>query len=236
MRRTWLIGVTALVLLLLPAALAPRAHGQGGTPPPDRNEIVTHGTGQVEVPPTQASVEVGVEVQRATAADAATAVARTAERIITRLAGLGMARSAVRTSGVQLAPVYTTPREGAPQLAGYRAVYTLSVVVTDLALAGRVLDEAVRAGATTILGVTFGLRDPSAARREALGAAVREAREKAEAIARAAGVQIRGVERIVEEGVEVPVRAMEHLAPGAPMPVEGGLLTVTARVTMVFRY
>jgi uncharacterized protein YggE len=135
--------------------------------------------------------------------------------------------------------VFTTSREGAARITAYRAVNTLTVTINELRLVGPVLDEAVRAGANTISGPSFGLRDPSDARREALTLAVREAREKAEVIARAAGLQIKGIERIVEEGVDVQVRMLERAVPAPAQgstPIEPGTVGVVARVTIVFTF
>jgi len=204
-----------------------------------RNQIITHGMGRVEVPPNQASVTVGFQVQRPTAAEASAEANRVAEQILNRLQQINVRRQDIRTSGIQLSPVYTTPREGAPQIVGYRASYTLTPTLTDLRQVGPSIDESVKAGANTIAGVSFGLRDLSDARKEALAAAVREAREKADAIARAAGLQIKGIQQIVEEGVEFAIPRMEQRAlpaPSVPTPIEPGLIAVTARVTIVFNY
>lgn len=231
----WLIA--GLIMILITAVTVPVA---AQAPEGGRNQIITHGTGQVEVAPTQAVVTVGAQVQRPTAAEASGEVSRIAEQILARLQPLGLRRQDIRTSGVQLHPVFSTPREGAPRVVGYQATYTLAVTITDLKLVGPAIDESVKAGANQIVGVAFGLRDPSAARREALSIAVREARDKADAIARAAGVQIKGIERIVEESVGFEVRALERAvpAPGQPVPtpIEPGLITVTARVTIVFTF
>lgn len=226
-----LLAVFVLMLLIAPvSAQAP----EGG-----RNQIITHGTGRVEVTPNQATVTVGIQVQRATAAEAAAEANHVADQILNRLQQIGVRRQEIRTSGIQLTPVYTAPREGAPQIVGYRASYTLTLTLSELRLVGPAIDESVKAGANTIVGVSFGLKDVSEARKEALTAAVREAREKADAIARAAGLQIRGIERIVEEGVDFIIPRMEQRAvpaPSVPTPIEPGTVTVTARVTIVFTY
>lgn len=233
----WLIAGLIVMTVTAVTATAPV-----GAQAPDggRNQIVTHGTGQVEAAPTQAVVTVGAQLQRPTAAEASGEVSRVAEQILARLQQLGIRRQDIRTSGVQLHPVFSTPRDGAPRVVGYQATHTLTVTATDLKLVGPVIDESVKAGANQVFGVTFGLRDASGPRREALAAAVREAREKADAIARAAGLQIKGIERIVEESVGFEVRGFERAvpAPGLPVPtpIEPGLITVTARVTMVFSF
>ncbi len=227
----WLL-VTALALMLAAFPVAAQVPEAG------KNQIVTTGMGRVEAEPNQAIVTVGVLVQRPTAAAASAEAARVADQILTRLQQLGLRRPDIRTSGLQLTPVYSTPRDGAPTIVGYRASYTLTITLNDLKLVGPALDESVKAGANTIAGISFGLRDASAARREALTMAVRDAREKADVIARAAGLQIKGVERIVEEGVDVQVRTLERAlpAPAAPTPIEPGTVSVIARVTAVFNF
>ncbi|MGH2396316.1 MAG: SIMPL domain-containing protein [bacterium] len=227
-------AVLALLVLLLVMTPVAAQVPEGG-----RNQIITHGMGRVEVPPNQASVTVGFQVQRPTAAEASAEANRVAEQILNRLQQINVRRQDIRTSGIQLSPVYTTPREGATQIVGYRASYTLTLTLTDLRQVGPSIDESVKAGANTVAGVSFGLRDMSDARKEALAAAVREAREKADAIARAAGLQIKGIQQIVEEGVEFAIPRMEQRAmpaPSVPTPIEPGLITVTARVTIVFNY
>jgi hypothetical protein len=226
--------VLALLVLLLVMTPVAAQVPEGG-----RNQIITHGMGRVEVPPNQASVTLGFQVQRPTSAEASAEANRVAEQILNRLQQINVRRQDIRTSGIQLSPVYTAPREGAPQIVGYRASYTLTLTLTDLRQVGPSIDESVKAGANTIAGVSFGLRDVSDARKEALAAAVREAREKADAIARAAGLQIKGIQQIVEEGVEFAIPRMEQRAlpaPSVPTPIEPGLIAVTARVTIVFNY
>jgi uncharacterized protein YggE len=225
-----------IVFALVAAAGAPL---QAQAPEGGRHQIITTGMGRVDVPPTQAVVTVGIQVQRPTAAEASQEAGRITEQILSRITQAGIRRQDIRTAGVALHPVFTTPREGTPRITAYQAVNTLTVTVNELRLVGPVLDEAVRAGANTISGPSFGLRDPSEARREALTLAVREAREKAEVIARAAGLQLKGIERIVEEGVDVQVRMLERAVPAPAQgstPIEPGTVGVVARVTIVFTF
>lgn len=142
------------------------------------------------------------------------------------------------TSAVQVFPAYNQPREGAPQIAGYRATYMLTLTLTSIGMVGRAIDAAVEGGANMIQGVSFGLRDASRARTDALAQAFRESREKAEAIAQAAGVRIRSVDRVVESGVTVQPREL-RLAPGVTasgVPIEPGPVSVTAQIGVVFNY
>jgi uncharacterized protein len=226
----WLL--MALVMML---ALGTPAAGQA--PEASRNQIVTVGVGRVEATPNQATLTVGGQIQHQNAAEAMAQVGRIATQVVARWQQLGIRQEDIRTSTVQVFPVYNQPREGAtPQVTGYRATYTLTATITNLALLGRALDGAVDGGANIVQGITFGLRDASKARTDALTAAVREAREKADAIAQAAGVRIRSIDRITEGGVEVQVREFRMAQGAAATPVEAGTIAVTAHVTIAFNY
>ncbi|MDR7544366.1 MAG: SIMPL domain-containing protein [Armatimonadota bacterium] len=229
MLKAVIAGLLALSLSMAPASAQ--------APEPARNQLITTGQGRAEVTPDAATVTVGAQAQRATASEAIGDVNRTAAGMLERLRALGVRPEEIRTSTVQVFPVHATPRDGAPpQTVGYRAISLMTVTLTNLALVGRVVDTAVAAGASTVQGISFGLRDPTRARIDALARAVRDAREKGEAIAQAAGLRIAGIERIVEEGVAVTPREIRVATGPAPTPVEPGLVTVTAQVTVTFRY
>jgi uncharacterized protein YggE len=224
----------AALLLIVGLMTAPAA---AQAPEPGRNQIVTSGVGHADVAPDVATLTLGTQVQRPSAADAMAEAHRVAAAVIARWQALGVRAEDIRTSAVQVTPVYTQPRDGAaPQVAGYRATETLIVTIGVLGLVGRALDAGIAAGANQVGGITFGLRDASRARSQALAAAVRDAREKADIIAQAAGLRISGIERVVEEGAVVRPREMRIAAGAPPAPIEPGLVTVTAQVSMTFRY
>jgi uncharacterized protein YggE len=227
------IGITMAVLL----ALALPAGAQA--PETGRRQIVVNGVGRLEVSPDQASVTVGVQLQRRTAAEAIGEANRVVTQIAARLQRLGLRREDMRTSAIQVSPVYAGGQQGAPpRVTGYRASHTLTLNIRNLDLVGPAIDAAVEAGANTILGISFGLQDPSRTRSEALALAVRDARAKADAIARAAGLRIIGIERIVESESHVRpfVTQLEAGPLRVPTPVEPGMVTVLAAVTLVFRF
>jgi uncharacterized protein YggE len=224
-----------LMALVMMLALSSPAAGQA--PDAGRNQIVTVGVGRVEVTPNRATLTVGGQTQHQNAADAMAQVARVATQVTARWQQLGIRQEDIRTSTVQVFPVYTQPREGTtPQITGYRATLTLTATITNLSLVGRALDGAIDGGANLVQGISFGLRDASRARTDALAAAVREAREKAEAIAQAAGIRIRSIDRITEGGVEVQVREYRMAQGAASTPIEPGSVSVTAQVTIAFNY
>jgi uncharacterized protein YggE len=103
-----------------------------------------------------------------------------------------------------------------------------------------VIDGALRAGATSLDGLSFRVADASAPEREARLAAMSAARQRADDLARAAGLTIAGVEDIVEDGADrppMPFAKGERMALAADVatPVEAGSLEVVVRVSVTYR-
>lgn len=78
----------------------------------------------------------------------------------------------------------------------------MRVTVRRLEGAGRVVDRAVGAGATSVEGPAFGVSDAQEVYRRTLAAAFAEARRKAERLAAEAGVVLGPPLRIRESGFE----------------------------------
>lgn len=199
--------------------------------------IAVAGEGQVSGKPDIAYISIGVQTQAPTASQAHQENATAMDRVVARVRGLGIPEKDIRTSGLSLFPVM----EKGERIIGYRATNNLTVTAADVGIVGKVLDEAVAAGANTAGSIRFGFKDEEKLRQQALEAAAKNARAKAEAIARGLDLQIKGVEAVQEEGVVMPMpvpRAMgAEFAPAAPpTPVMPGELTITARVRVTFSY
>ena len=96
-------------------------------------------------------------------------------------------------------------------------------------MTGKIVDTATGAGATRIDGLQFGLKDDSAARAQALKAAVQKARSKADAMASGVGLKVGTVIVVQESGaVEIPVTTALAATPSTPIVT--GSLTVTGSV------
>lgn len=233
MKRTLL----ALMLLPLPAA------AQTGVQE-DTRTITVDATGTVEREPEKAVLMLAVESEAPTAAEAARANAQRMESLIAALRGMQIADDDIRTVSYNLNPVYQRPDQprqtGEPTIVAYRATNMVQVEVDTVARAGRVIDGAIEAGANRVAGLSFDLRDPQAARLDALEDALATARREAEALARAAGVTLGPPVSIHTSGggpvpPPMPYRSVMMDAAQAETPIEGGTLTVTAHVTVVYR-
>lgn len=75
-------------------------------------------------------------------------------------------------------------------ITGYQVTNSISIRTDKLQLVGDIIDTANKGGATNIHSLSFGLRDSSVFRIEAVQAAVKNAIEEANAVAAAAKMQI----------------------------------------------
>lgn len=185
------------------------------------------------------------------------------ERVIARLRSAGIAERDIQTSNLTIEPIYSDPnREAAlaarragqayvpptneppvPKIVAYRANNSVSVRQRDLKSFGRVIDTLVAAGANQVNGPSFTMDDPNPALNEARADAMRQARERADLLARSAGLRVIRILSITDGGgyyAAPPVMFARGGVAGAPppppppAPVQPGELQMTANMTVLF--
>ncbi|SDH99780.1 SIMPL domain-containing protein [Nonomuraea jiangxiensis] len=174
-------------------------------------DITVVGEGAVLAAPDILRLHAGVEVRRASAAEAFTAVRAAAARLAEALSRAGVAAQDVRTVELSLGPEY----EAYPKVTAYRAAQGVEVVVRDLSRADHVIDTVAGVGEEARLnGLAFELSDPSVPLREARTRAFRDAAAKAAQFAELAGRPLGRVVSVKEElrGGPVPMRAALEVA------------------------
>ncbi len=191
------------------------------------------GEGSVSVQPDLAKIDIGVVTVAATAQDAsmqnATKVAAVLSQL-TQLLGMG---ADIKTVSYSLNANYNYPNGSPPVLINYTASNIVEVTTTDLANIGKVIDAGTQAGANSIQGLQFSLKDEQPARAQALKLATQQAKAHADAIA--AGVNGRtGLVLAAEEGGSVNITPLRAAAatPSTPTPVQPGAVQVRANVTL----
>lgn len=129
------------------------------------------------------------------------------------------------------------------KIVGYSASSYLVIRTDDMENVGSVIDTAFSAGANTLDGIEFFAEDTEDAREESLTFAVTDARKKAEIIAKAAGLEITGIDTISESysyTAESSRNAvfknvvMEDAAVYGQTVVQSAKLSVEASITIVF--
>ena len=158
---------------------------------------------------------------------------------VDRLKKRGVAERDIQTANLSVNPRYDyETRPGAPMLVGYAASNTLTVKLRDIDKAGAVIDETVKEGANTLGGLSFGFENADPLFDKARAAAVADARDRAELLAKAAGVELGPILQIregVDAGGPVPVfDGRVAMAEAKSTVVAAGESTVTATVTLVY--
>lgn len=208
--------------------------------------LTVSGEAEVEAEPDRARVHFAVETEGETAAAAGQLNAARMNQVMASVREAGQETEGLRveTFGYALQPRYgAVQADRSREIVGYTARNTLQVTVDDVDGVGGLIDAALGAGANRVASLVFEVRDPGPYRREALQEAIREARAEAEVMAAALGMELgRPIE--VQGGANVPFprpffqsadRAMEMASMQAPTPVEAGLQTISASVTIRFR-
>ena len=236
------LAFAALAIAGLSGAASAQTAGQAREP----GRISVVGQATLEVAPDFAAVQIGIVSKAATApaalADNSAAVART----IALARGMGVEPREIATSAVTLSQAFKMVRNaggGEQQPDGYQAQNLVTVRLADMAKLGEFMQGAVQGGANRIDGVSFGLKEPGRAEREAGAAATRDAVERAKSVAEAAGVALGPIERITNPAraeraaVPPPFPALRMAAADGrakAVPIEAGTITVTADVEVVW--
>lgn len=202
------------------------------------------GEARVSSVPDVASIRLGAEGRGQTAVEAMNATSTALEGIMARLKEVGIEDKDIQTLDLSVDEETRWNREREEQVfVGYLARNMISVDVRDMELLSDVLGRVLSDGANRLGGVSFSMQDDAALRAEARRTAVKDAMEKAELFAEAAGVRVGRVVSIddtAEPLVEGPVMRMmepvmaEEAAGAKAVPVAVGEVTVRAEVTMVF--
>jgi uncharacterized protein YggE len=233
--------VTRLIsATVIGACLATSLSAQAPAPATsDGPVVVTSGEAVVKRVPDRAWVQITAESRARGPREAQKLNADVMSSVLQKLKGAGLAAEALQTRGYDLQPEYDYAN-GRQTLRGYLARNSVDVRVDDLPRVGEIVDLAVTAGATSVGGVRFDLKDKAGAEREALRLAVLDARQRADVAAGGAGLRVDRVIRIEEQRVSVnppprpmmmAMRAEGAQAAGEP-PIEAGEIELRGTVTL----
>src|SRR5437667_5505976 len=221
-----------LLMLILFTCLSFRSAAQIATRP------FVRATGQASVfaPPDQVKVDASVVTQGSTAQEAASRNADQVDVVLAALRKLLGSGADIKTINYAVVPNYKYPTGGGtPTLTGYTASVTVEVTLGAVSMTGPVIDTATQAGATSIGGLRFSLKDPEPQRLQALRLATLQAKTHAEAMASGLGGKVRAVLSL-EDGAAAfrvqPLGVSASAAAGTPTPVEPGLIEVQASVVL----
>ena len=190
--------------------------------------------------PDFAEIAVGVEAKGANAASALDAASKAVAGISAIARDAGLSPAEIGTAAVSLQAVTRTvnrPGGITEEPDGYAATNVVRLRVGDMARLGDILRRTLDSGANRIDGITFGLRDPDAARAALQVTAAKDARARAAALAEAAGAKLGSLCTLTAlDGGPAPyaMRAMAASPKARPVPVEAGTIESAASVSATF--
>jgi len=199
------------------------------------NIISVSGTGFAYAAPDMAYVSVTVLTESSTAIEAQQKNADTMNNVIEALKRIGVSKDEMKTEHYSLQPIYD--RDKQQKIVGYECRNTLRVTWRKIEEVGIVLDAAVKAGANSVGGVTFGLSKQKleTLTAQAIKEAVNDAEAKAQVLASALKLAIVGKVSVSIGAPYVPQAQVYELKATAP-PIVPGELQVTVTVQINYRF
>jgi uncharacterized protein YggE len=219
------------VLLLTPVAAGAQQNAL-----PEPSTVVTSGEGLIQAAPDRAWITIAAESRAGNPRDAQRRNADAMTPVIEKLRAAGISAEAIRTIGYDLQQEWDYANNQRVSR-GYVARNTIDVRIDMIDRVGDVLEMAVGAGATSIGGIRFDLKNRAKLELEALRLAVEDARARADAAASGAGRSVDRVLRIDAQSAGAPapvprMAALREQAAGDAPPIAAGEIEIRAQVTV----
>lgn len=204
------------------------------------NVLTVQATGKAQATPDIAHVMLGVHIEAQKTSQTATdMLAKQANAVIDAVKKLGIAEADIATQNFSVQPSYNYDN-GKQTLKGYEGSQQLDITVRNTDQSGDVIARGTEAGANQIGGVTFKSDDPEIAQLSAEQDAIKNARKKADALAKSLGVHLGKVKNYTVQqnyGGAIPY-AMEAKAVGGdsvtPPQLPAGTQETTVTVTVTY--
>jgi uncharacterized protein YggE len=197
--------------------------------------------GETRVVPDEATITLGVQTTASAAAQAMAQNAAQMTEVTAALHRAGVADKDIQTSNLSLNAQYVYVANQPARLTGYQASNEVTITVEDLTRLGPAIDAVTAAGANQVNGISFGLKDSTAAENQARLAAVKALGAKAELYAGATGYRVSRLVSLSEGGGYEPGPVVRPLMMAAqarvqaiPTTVSSGELTVRIDVNGLY--
>ncbi len=208
--------------------------------------IWVSGTGEVSITPDIALLTLGVVAQETNVAQALSQASEAMARVMQALTDSGIAQKDIQTGRFSINQ--RTRWDNDKQIdvpVGYQVTNMVTVKIRDTNKVGNIIDAVVQAGGDFIRinGVNFSVEDPAQYYKEAREKAMTAAKEKAEELARLAGVTLGAPTYIAENAQYSPVYggyanfALSIPAPTIAMasaPISPGETKITLNVQVAY--
>lgn len=202
-----------------------------------QNQIRVIGVATIKKSPDIATARIGVQTFSGEIEPAVAENNEKTEAVLQALRQQGVAEEDIKTASFNVYPQRDYSNNKPNEIIGFQVDNMISVVLRDLTSVGKALQMAITAGANNVSGISFTLDDPEPVRNEARTKAIQNASQRAESMAKAAGVELGKAIMINELSQPGPIIArsgFDEAAVKSEVPIEPGELEVTVQVEVVF--
>lgn len=189
------------------------------------NTVSFSGEGKVVAKPDIAVVDLSILTEATTSKAAQDENSRKSKSLTDFLKKQGIEDKDIKTTGYNIYPQYYYPpyptSDGrSPRITGYQVSQTIQVKVRDLEKVDTVLDGVVSAGVNQVNNLQLTVDEPEKLRDEARENAIKDAKEKADALENQLGIRLGKIVNFSEDTGGYPVPMYESSYKG--MGVGGG--------------
>ncbi|MDB1124892.1 oxidative stress defense protein [Vibrio algarum] len=202
--------------------------------------LETTGYGQVVLKPDMAEFTVRVEESTLTAENAKKRVDSVVSKFIERLTDAGVNRDEITATNIHLSPKFSYLKSGKSELVGYQATRSITVMVNQLEDLNHYLDRALDAGINRIDSIELKVKNQKEHQIMARKAAINDANEKAESLAKGFDIELDGVWRISynsshTQPTMMKAMAMDNNTGISPNGYEDSKLVIRDKVTVTYK-
>ena len=184
--------------------------------------FIVSGEGKVSVTPDIAKISAGIEESGASLKTVQNSINTKSKNLVDALKKLGIEEKDIKTTSYSIFPEYDY-RNLAPRITGYRASINYEVTIKDFERVNDALVVVTQNGANIVGGISFELNDETRKDKlqEARAEAVKEAKGKAEGLAKASGITLGKIINVSEAQGRgaVPLPFLEKMDTAGGEPV-----------------
>ena len=201
--------------------------------------ISVTGEGKVTVTPDVANIQLGIQAQGKTVAEAQSQATQAMNDLMAALKANGVAEKDIQTQYYNIQQTTTWDNVKQQQIiTGYEVSNVVTVKVRDVTKAGSVIDAVTAAGGdlTRVNSIQFTLSDPTTSIDKAREIAMADANDTATQLAKFAGVKL-GKPISISESTSTPpypVYAKDVAGSSSSTPISAGTLDITLNVQVLY--
>jgi uncharacterized protein YggE len=201
--------------------------------------IETVGTNTIEAAADMAIINVQVSIEAASAKAAKDKADEAVSQFMQRLLKAGVDKKHIQSANLQLNPQYMYVQNEPRKLTGYNASRQMTITVIDLNSLNELLDSALVEGINNVNNIELKSSQEAKIIAQARQAAIDDAKQKAQSLAKGFGEQIAGVWQIryFPQQANQPemYRASMKMNADVAQTYQQGQVNISDRVEVVFR-